>query len=160
MQIISSENVINALFIIAPQFYTTDPAKLAYLNTLYTLLQGQVNPKFLSCNGVLIYAFLMAHYLTLAQNPNLGIFNNIKEGDLSLGYNVSADMDALLLTPYGRSYLDLVNRTVVGSTVTNLPVVFGGVIQNMPVTAGCGCGYGFGWGFGNAGCGGGCGGGC
>jgi len=92
----------------------------------------------------------MAHYLTLAANPNLGVLSNIAEGDLSLGYNVSADMDALLLTPYGRSYMDLVKRTTLGSTVTNLPVVLGGVIQNMPVT--CGCAGGYGWGFGNAGC--------
>jgi hypothetical protein len=97
----------------------------------------------------------MAHYLTLATNPNLGIFSNIAEGDLSLGYNVTADMNALLLTPYGRSYLDLVKRTTIGTTVTNLPVVFGGVIQNMPV--GCGCnGGGWGWGFGNNGGGCGC----
>lgn len=159
MQIITSNNVIAALFVYAPQFYTTDSTQLAYLNNLYNLISCQVNAKFLSCCGVSVFAFLMAHYLTLAQNPNIGILRDIKEGDLSLGYNVTADMEALLLTPYGRSYLDLVKRTTVGSTVTNLPVVYGGVAQNMPVMAGCGCG--FGWGWGNAGCGGGCGcGGC
>ena len=156
MTTISANSVIDALFIYAPQFYTTDPDRLAYLNSLYTLITCQVNVQFLSCCGPSVFAFLMAHYLTLAANPNIGILSNIAEGDLSLGYNVSADMDALLLTPYGRSYLDLVKRTTLVSTVSNLPVTLGGIIQNMPVT--CGCGGGFGWGFGNGGGGCGCGG--
>lgn len=152
MAIISSNTVLSALFLVAPQFYTTDPDRLAYLNSLYDLIRCQVNAQFLSCCGPTVFAFLMAHYLTLAANPNLGIFSNIAEGDLSLGYNVASDMTALDMTPYGRSYLDLVKRTTIGSTVSNLPVVLGGVIQNMP--AGC-CGGGFGYGWGNAG-GGGC----
>lgn len=153
---ISSNTVISALFIYAPQFYTTDTDRIAYLNSLYTLISCQVNFQFLSCCGPSVFAFLMAHYLTLAANPNLGILSNIAEGDLSLGYNVASDMNALELTPYGRSYLDLVKRTTLGSTVSNLPVLLGGIIQNMPVTAGCG--NGFGWGYGNAGGGCGCGG--
>ncbi len=149
---ISPSTVLDALFIIAPQFYTTDTARLAYLNSLYTLITCQVNFQFLSCCGPMVFAFLMAHYLTLAANPNLGLFTNIAEGDLSLGYNVASDMTALEMTPYGRSYLDLVKRTTLGSTVTNLPVILGGINQGMPL--GC-CGGGFGWGWGNAG-GGGC----
>lgn len=147
--LISSSNVINALFIYAPQFYTTDPTRLAYLETLYTLLSSQVNGQFLACNGVSVFAFLMAHYLTLAANPNLAILNNISEGDLALGYNVASDMNAMEMTPYGRSYLDIIKRTTVGSTVSNLPVILGGINQNMPV--GCGCngggalGGGYGW---------------
>jgi hypothetical protein len=144
---ISPSTVIEALFIYAPQFFTEDPDRLAYYETLYNLVRCQVNAKLLSCCGVSVFAFLMAHYLTLAANPNSGVLSNISEGDLSLGYNVASDMDALQLTPYGRSYLDLVKRTVVGSTVTNLPIVLGG-IQGPPV--GC-CGGGWGWGFGNAG---------
>src|SRR5271156_5416299 len=134
---ISSNTVISALFIYAPQFYTTDSTILANYAALYNLITCQVNFQLLSCCGVSVFAFLMAHYLTLAANPNLGINTNIAEGDLSLGYNVNPEMEALLLTPYGRSYLDLVKRTIVGSTVTNLPVVFGGVIQDMPVGWGC-----------------------
>ena len=149
---ISANTVISALFIYAPQFYTTDQARLAYLEELYTLLTCQVNFQLLSCCGPSIFAFLMAHYLTLATNANLGVLTNISEGDLSLGYNVASDMNALEMTPYGRSYLDLVNRTVIGSTVTNLPVVLGGVQNNVPL--GCGCyGGGWGYGYGNAGCG-------
>lgn len=134
---ISSDNVISALFTYAPQFYTTDPTKLTgYLN-LYNLVSCQVNAQFLSCCGVSVYAFLMAHYLTIANNPNSGILSNIAEGELSLGYNVAQDMQALNLTPYGRMYIDLVKRTTIGTTVTNLPVQYGGVIQNMPIQCGC-----------------------
>lgn len=138
---ISPNTVISALFLYAPQFYTTDPDRLAYYNSLYDFIKCQVNVQFLSCCGPSVFAFLMAHYLTLAANPNLGILTNIAEGDLSLGYNVASDMNALEMTPYGRSYLDLVKRTTLGSTVTNLPVVLGGVIQNMPLGC-CGGGYG------------------
>lgn len=144
---ISVDTVLAALFVYAPQFYTTDTDRLAYLESLYNLLLCQINQEFLSCCGVSVMAFLMAHYLTLAANPSLGMTSSISEGDLSISYNVSADIKALLLTPYGRSYLDLIKRTTVGTTVTNLPVIFGGINQNMPVTAGCSCG--FGWGFGN-----------
>jgi hypothetical protein len=146
---ISSNSVLDALYIIAPQFITTDPDRLAQYNAMFDLVKCQVNPRILSCCGVMVFAFLMAHYLTLADNPNLGIASNLTEGQLTIGYNVAADMDFLNLTPYGRSYQDLVKRTVVGSTVTNLPVSLGGVIQNMPV--GCGCYGGWGWGSGNAG---------
>ena len=152
--IISAETVISALFLIAPQFYTTDPDILASYNELYTLVSCQINPQILSCCGVMVFAFLMAHYLTLSTTPTLGMQSNIHEGDLSIGYNVAYNMSALEMTPYGRSYLDLVKRTVVGSTVTNLPVIFGGVIQNMPL--GMGCCNGGGWGYGSAGGGCGC----
>lgn len=148
---ISANTVISALFVYAPQFYTTDTDRLAYLNTLYNLITCQVNGQFLSCCGPSVFAFLMAHYLTLAANPNIGILSNIAEGDLSLGYNVASDMTALELTPYGRSYLDLVKRTTVGSTVSNLPVVLGGIIQNMPLNSCCNGGYG-GYYMGGGGC--------
>jgi hypothetical protein len=151
MTTISASSVISALFIYAPQFYTTDPTQLAYLNSLYTLITCQVNVQFLSCCGPSVFAFLMAHYLTLANNPNIGVLLNIHEGDLSIAYNVESNMQALELTPYGRSYLDLVNRTTVGATVTNLPVQLGGIIQNMPVTAGC-QGWSGQWGSGGCGC--------
>ncbi len=144
---ISSSNVIASLFVYAPQFYTTDPDRLAYLNLLYDLVRCQVNAKFIGCCAVSAFALLMAHYLTLAANPNLGLLSNISEGDLSLGYNVASDMTALQMTPYGRSYLDLIKRSNIGSTVTNLPVGLGGVAQNPGLNCGC---YGGGWGYGNA----------
>jgi hypothetical protein len=150
----SANTVIEQLFVFAPQFYTTDSDRLAYLNTLYIFLTTQVNVQFLGCAATSVFAFLMAHYLTLAANPNLGIYNNIHEGELSLGFNVNPEITSLNLTPYGKSYLDLVGRTSIGSTVTNLPVVFGGVIQGMPIGWGCnGGGPYFGGGSGGCGCG-------
>lgn len=143
MQTISANAVLDALFLIAPQFYTTDPTILANIYALIQLVSSQVNASILACNGVLAYAFLVAHYLSLQANPNLAMNNNMAEGQLSIGFNVASDMIALDMTPYGRSYIDLINRTVVGSTVTNLPLALGGVITNAPLTCGCnGQGYG------------------
>lgn len=147
---ISGNAILDALFVLAPNFYSTDPVVIARYNATIALIRCQVNERVLSCCGVMAYAYLLAHYLYLADNPNLGVASNIAEGQLSIGYNVNADMNFLNLSPYGRAYQDLIKRTVIGSTVTNLPVTLGGVIQNNPV--GCGCnGYGWGWGFGNAG---------
>lgn len=134
---ISANAVLDALFLLAPQFYTTDQEQLTRIYQIIALVKCQVNPVVLSCCGATAYAFLVAHYLTLAANANLGMASNMAEGQLSIGFNVSPDMNALDMTPYGRSYRDLIRRTVVGSTVTNLPVSLGGVIQNAPV--GCGC---------------------
>ena len=136
----SFSQVLPVLFLTAPQFYTIDPTIIAGYEALYTVLLTQVNQQFLSCNATLAMALLLAYYLTVSFNPNSGVFNNIKEGDLNLGYNVAHDMNAMNLNPYGRMYIDLIKRTTVGTTVTNLPVQFGGIIQNMPVQCGCGSG--------------------
>ncbi len=144
---ISTSAILDALFLVAPQFYSVDPLVIENYEAFVDLLRCQVNTQILGCNAVMVFAFLLAHYLTVQTNPNLGVTHNMTEGQLTIGFNVNPDMGALLLTPYGRSYVDLVRRTVVGSTVTNLPVVLGGVIQNMPL----GCCGGGGWGFGNAG---------
>lgn len=146
---ISSNAILDALFALIPSFYSTDPVVLARYNALIALIRCQFNERVLSCCGVMAYAFLLAHYITLGNNPNIGVYSDMTEGQLHLGFNVDPSVDVLNLTPWGRAYQDLIKRTVVGSTVTNLPVVLGGVIQNNPVNAGC-CG-GFGWGFGNAG---------
>jgi hypothetical protein len=142
---ISLNAVLSALYVVAPCFYTTDELVLERYEALYDLLLCQINPNILSCCGVLVFAFLMAHYLSLY--PNTGIARDLKEGELSVGFNVDPTIDFLLLSPYGRAYVDLIKRTVVGSTVTNLPLSLGGVVQNNPVTAGC-CGGGYGWGGG------------
>jgi hypothetical protein len=127
---ISNSEIINALFLLAPQFQTANTTQLDAINQLISLIQCQVNQKMLACCGVMVFAFLLAHYLTLSANQNLGVAASQAEGDLSISYNVSPDQNALLLTPYGRSYLDLIKRTVIGSTVTNLPISLGGVYTN------------------------------
>lgn len=143
---ISSSAIIDALFLYAPQYYTVDPAELERYEGLIALIRCQVNETILACCGVSVYAFLLAHYLYLAANPTVGIASNMTEGQLSIGFNVSEGMSFLSLTPYGRAYQDLIKRTVIGSTVTNLPVSLGGVITNAPV--GCCNGYGYGiWGY-------------
>lgn len=147
---VSSATILATLFLVAPQFITTDPVKLAGYQSFINLLYCQVNQCILGCNSSLAFAFLLAHYLTIASQPNgpfVGVYSDMKEGELSLGFNVAADMSALLLTPYGRSYVDLVKRTVVGSTVTNLPPALGGVNNGIPICCGgFGSGYGF-WGY-------------
>ena len=139
---ISIDAAIQAMFLIAPQFATTDPTKLTAYTQLAELVRCQINASVLACCGVMVFAFLLAHYLTLQANANLGVASNMSEGELSIGFNVSPDMSILNTTPYGRSYLDLIQRTVNFPVVTNLPPVLGGVAQYVP-----GC-YGYGYGYG------------
>lgn len=145
---INFSQAYNALILIAPQFATVNPVTLANYESLYTLITCQVNQCLLGCNSALIFAFLLAHYLTISLNPSLGVNGGMKEGELSIDFNVSPDMSSLNLTPYGRSYIDLVKRTVIGSTVTNLPPQFGGIPGVCGAGMGCG-GYGgfqgYGW---------------
>ena len=148
--VVTSNNaILDILFLIAPQYYTTDPIALDNLYAMIALVGNQVNQAILSCNYQMAYALLVAHYLTLQTNPNLGVYNNMHEGQLQLGINVSADTGFMQLTPYGRAYADLISRTVVGSTVTNLPPMLGGVASAYPVWCGCSSGY---W-QGSGGCG-------
>lgn len=121
---IPSQTIIDTLFVIVPQFYTTDPVKLANYNTMIGLLRCQVNEKVLSCCGILAYVYLLAHWLQLQTNPQIGVASNLSEGDLSIGLAISPDSSILNATQYGRLYKDLIKRTVIGSTVTNLPPNF------------------------------------
>ncbi len=121
---IPSQTIIDTLFVIAPQFYTTDPMKLANYNTMIGLLRCQVNEQVLSCCGVLAYVYLLAHWLQLQTSPQTGVATNLSEGELSIGLAISPDSSILNATQYGRLYKDLIKRTVIGSTVTNLPPNF------------------------------------
>lgn len=131
---ISNQDILNALYAIAPQFANPTSDQLAVYNQLIALIRCQVNEKILSCCGVLAFAYLLAHMLTMRNNPNLGIASSLSEGELSISMAVSTDSQFLNLTPYGKAYKDLINRTVIGSTVTNLPSNFG--IANY---GSCGC---------------------
>lgn len=127
---ISPSQVLDTLFLIAPQFETTDPTQLDRYNKMISLVGCMVSDTVLSCCGAMAYALLVAHYLTMAQNTSAGTTNSMSEGDLSIQYNVSPDVSALNLTSFGRSYLDLIKRTVIGATVSNLPQAMGGVYTN------------------------------
>ena len=144
MSSISNSLILQTLFVIAPQFATTDPTKLAGYNFIIdNVLRSQVNESVLGCNALMAYVYLLGHMLQLQANPNLGVNSSLSEGDLSIGIAVTADSSILNATSYGREYKDLVKRTVVGTTVTNLPVQLGGVNQYVP-NEGCGCGFGYG----------------
>lgn len=132
---ISNQDILNALYTIAPQFADPTNDELAIYNQLIELIRCQVNERVLSCCGVLAYAYLLAHMLTLRNNPNLGIASSLSEGELSISMAVSPDSEFLALTPYGRAYKDLIKRTIIGSSVTNLPSNFSSVTNH-----GCGCG--------------------
>ncbi len=101
---VSNSEVISLLFIIAPQFETDDPAKLASYNALLDQLRCFYNPRVWCCGAALGLANLLAHYLSLANNPNLGIVANMSEGDLSIGYATSATEDFFNLTAYGKAF--------------------------------------------------------
>lgn len=141
---ISNSLILDTLFIIAPQFATTDATKLANYNFIIdNVIRPQVNESVMACNALMAYVYLLAHMLQLQLNPNLGVNSSMSEGDLSLGIAVTADSSILNSTSYGRAWKDLVRRTVVGTTVTNLPIALGGVSQYVP-SNGCGCGPGLG----------------
>ena len=118
---ISNEQIIENLFCIAPQFITTDPDTLACYNNIIALLRCQVNEKVLKCCGVLAYVYLLAHMLTLRNNPLVGVGTNLTEGDLSIGLAVSPTSGFLAGTAYGKAYQDLIRRTVLGVFTSNLP---------------------------------------
>lgn len=113
----STQSIIDALFAIAPEFYTVDSTVLSRYETLITLLRGQVNTAVLSCNATLAFAYLLAHQLALPSNSG-GVVSSLSEGELSINYAVDSESTALQLTQYGRMYRDLIKRTVVAPFVT------------------------------------------
>lgn len=88
--LIPNSEIIALLFVIAPQFITTDPEKLAAINTLIDALRCMINEKALGCCAVLAFANLLAHYLTLQINPYIGISNSISEGQLSISIGLQS----------------------------------------------------------------------
>lgn len=136
---ISNEQVLALLFAIAPQFATTDPVKLAAYNLLIDSLRCMINESALGCCGVLAFANLLAHYLTLQLNPYLGVSNSISEGQLSLSLaNTVANGNFWASSPYGQAYWQLVGNYKLGAYVTNTRMVGGYGPQ-------CCNGYGYGF---------------
>lgn len=115
---VTNQQVIDVLFLIAHQFATDDPAKL---NTYYLLLDQlrcMYNPKFWCCSGALALANLLAHYLTIANNPTTGTLSNMSEGELSIGYATSADQGFFELSPYGKAFQMMRRQLKAGPIVT------------------------------------------
>lgn len=111
---ITNQMILDLLFIIAPQFYTVDPVKLAQYNALIDALRCMVNVDLLGCCALLAFANLLAHYLTMSLNPYMGISNSISEGQLSLGLANTLNSGFLSGSPYGQAYQQLIGNFKVG----------------------------------------------
>lgn len=136
---ISDEQILALLFVIAPQFATTDPVKIAGYKVLIDALRCMINESALGCCGVLAFANLLAHYLTLQGNPSLGLTTSLSEGQLSIGFASTVGTgDFYNATAYGQQYQALIGKYQLGIYVTNTNRGFYG-------PSCCGNGYGFGF---------------
>lgn len=117
--LITNAEIIALLFVIAPQFQTTDPVKLAGYNALIDVLRCMINETALGCCAILAFANLLAHYLTIQINPYLGVSNSISEGQLSISMANTVNGNFWGSTPYGQAYWTLVGNYKVGAYVTN-----------------------------------------
>ena len=117
---LTDQEIIDLLFIIAPQFVTTDPVKLAQYATLIEALRCMINVRLLGCCAALAFANLLAHYLSLQLNPALGLSTSLTEGQLSIGLASTVSTGSFYFsTPYGQAYWQLVSKFKVGAFVTN-----------------------------------------
>lgn len=114
---VTNDQILNALYAVAPQFKTTDSDTLARYATLIGYLRCQVYETRLCCNAVLAYAYLLAAMLSTL-NSGTGVITDMQEGELTIKYAVSPTSSWLNATSYGRMYLDLVKRTVFAPFVT------------------------------------------
>lgn len=117
---ITNAEILQLLFIIAPQFATTDPTKLAEYATLIDSLRCMINCKLLGCCAALAFANLLAHYLTIAINPVLGVQTSLHEGQLSIGLAATVNGNFFSSTPYGQQYSSIIGKFRVGALVTNV----------------------------------------
>jgi len=116
---VSNQQILDLLFIIAPQFATTDPVKLAAYNLLIDALECMINCRLLGCCAVLAFANLLAHYLTMQSNAFLGVGTSISEGQLSIGFTNTINGNFFASTPYGQAYLNIIGKFRIGAFVTN-----------------------------------------
>lgn len=116
---VTNQQILDLLFVIAPQFATTDVTKLASYNSLIDALRCEVNERALGCCYILAIANLLAHYLVLSTNPILGIQTSIAEGQLSLGLASTVNSTFYASSPYGQAYTALIGKYKVGAYVTN-----------------------------------------
>lgn len=135
---ITNDQILALLFVIAPQFATDDPVKLAGYNALIDALRCMINENLLGCCALLAYANLLAHYLTLQLNPILGTSNSISEGQLSISMANTVNGNFFGSTPYGQAYLQIIGKYSVGAYVTNSRRAWYG-----PSCCSGGYGYGF-----------------
>jgi len=116
---VSNAEILALLFVIAPQFATTDPTKLAGYNALIDALRCMINESLLGCCAALAFANLLAHYLTMQSNGYLGITSSISEGQLSISLANTVGGNFYGSSPYGQAYLALIGNVQIGAYVTN-----------------------------------------
>lgn len=117
---ISNASILALLFLIAPQFKTTDPIILAEYAILIDALRCMINEKALGCCATLAFANLLAHYLTISKNPTTGIATSLSEGQLSIGLaSTVSSGDFYLSTSYGQAYKSFIRSFRLGAYVTN-----------------------------------------
>lgn len=116
---VTNAEILALLFVIAPQFATTDPTKLAGYNALIDALRCMVNISLLGCCAPLAFANLLAHYLTMQGNGYFGVANSITEGQLSISLANTVNGNFYGASPYGQAYLQLIGNVKIGAYVTN-----------------------------------------
>ena len=107
---ITNQQILDLLFVIAPQFVTTDPSKLDGYNALINALRCMVNCKKLGCCALMAFANLLAHYLTMQGNPLLGVGTSMSEGQLSIGLASTVNASFYASTPYGQAYANFLKN--------------------------------------------------
>ena len=146
---VTCENVSNILAIIWPN-YSTTPTETIQL--YYGLLYVRVSQKALGLNSNMAFANLMAHYLTIATDPNYataGVLSDMKLGEANIrynnaGYNSSADpiWQDLKRTSYGITYFGIITSTIFPAVVSGQSLVMGGVPIALPPPPYYSYGYG------------------
>lgn len=113
----SNQDVIDTLFLIAPQFITDDPAKLNGYYLLLDQLRCMYNDSLWCCGGALALAQILAHYLSIASTPGIGTIASMTEGEQSISYAVSASDDFWSLSPYGKSFVAMRGMLISGPLI-------------------------------------------
>lgn len=103
----TNEEILAALFLIAPQFQTTDPVELARLNAIIDLLKCTICPNDFGKCYVLAFAYYLAHVLLINANAGtIGLATSLSEGGLSISFGTGG-IGGLDSTVFGRQFLAL-----------------------------------------------------
>ena len=137
----TNQQIIDALFLIAPQFISTDPVVLARYNALINLLRCMISTTAFKCCGLLAFANLLAHYLTINLIPFAGTAASMSEGDLSISFATNTNAtDFFGRTIYGQAFLQMVGGLRLGPFVASGYARYPGVLAMGWGGYGPGCG--------------------
>lgn len=119
----SNDKILSLLYCIAPQFANPTQEQLDCYNELLDLVKLKIDKRIMCCHLKEAYVYLLAHMLTMKDNPNLGTTSSMSEGSLSVSF-LSGGSDILSCTSYGRSYKDLLKKTIFAPFTTGSPATF------------------------------------